>query len=126
MHVDCNIEERITRLTSHAVGNAMWRSSEGQTGISSRASNIFWLGLVVSPISVQSNDHSNACPQYIYALRGGELLIVNDYHTLERACITAEQEVVTKHFCYFGPVPGSFYQQIRDENWGLFYRGLQN
>lgn len=42
---------------------------------------------------------------------------MNDYQSLKKAGITPEQEIVTKHFCYFGPVPESLYQQIKDEDW---------
>ncbi|KAF2724743.1 kinase-like protein [Polychaeton citri CBS 116435] len=98
--IACKLKEGETRLTPHAVGNAMWRSPEGQTGISNRASDIYSLGLV-----------------YIYILGGGELLILNDYQNLVKAGITPEEEVVTKHFCYFGPVPESLYQHIKDQKW---------
>ena len=51
--IACKLMEGETRLTPHAVGNAMWRSPEGQTGISAMASDIYSLGLVVSPIERQ-------------------------------------------------------------------------
>jgi hypothetical protein len=70
-----------------------------------------------SYICIKSNHPSNSCPQYIYALGGGELLILNDYQNLVKTGITPEQEVVTKHFCYFGPVPESLYEQIKDDKW---------
>ncbi|SMR50503.1 unnamed protein product [Zymoseptoria tritici ST99CH_1A5] len=98
--IACKLKEGETRLTPHAVGNAMWRSPEAQTGISTRASDVYSLGLV-----------------YIYTLGAGELLVLRNYQDLVKAGITPEQEIITKHFCYFGPVPESLYQQIRDENW---------
>lgn len=39
-----------------------------------------------------------------------------------KAGITAEQEIVTKQFCYFGPVPESFYQQTKDGGWRHAFR----
>lgn len=39
-----------------------------------------------------------------------------------KAGITAEQEIVTKYFCYFGPVPESFYQRTEDEEWRHAFR----
>jgi len=43
------------RETPHAIGNAMWRSSEGQTGRGvTRASDIFSFGLVVSAFHTKS------------------------------------------------------------------------
>ncbi|WPG97887.1 Hypothetical protein R9X50_00066900 [Acrodontium crateriforme] len=94
------VREGETSVTPYAIGNAMWRSPEGQTGILTRASDIYSLGLV-----------------YIYILGGGELLMLNDYQTLVKAGISPEQEVITKHFCYFGPVPEELYRQIKDEKW---------
>ncbi|CZS96161.1 uncharacterized protein RAG0_05596 [Rhynchosporium agropyri] len=98
--ITCKLQEGESRLTPDAMGNAMWRSPEGQTGMTTRASDIYSLGLV-----------------YIYILGGGDLLILNDYQKLVKAGISPEQEVVTRHFCYFGPVPESLYQQIKDEKW---------
>lgn len=43
--------------------------------------------------------------------------MLNDYQALARAGITPEQEIISKHFCYFGPVPKGLYRQIKDENW---------
>jgi serine/threonine protein kinase len=48
----CELKEREIRLGSHAVGNVMWRSPEAHTGMSSRESDIYSLGLVVSPASI--------------------------------------------------------------------------
>lgn len=42
---------------------------------------------------------------------------MNDYQSLIKSGITPEQEILTKHFCYFGPVPEALYQQIQDEDW---------
>lgn len=42
---------------------------------------------------------------------------MNNYQDLAKAGITPEQEILTKHFCYFGPVLESLYQQIKDEKW---------
>ena len=70
-----------------------------------------------SYIRAKTNHPSNYCPQYVYALGGGELITLSHYQNLIKAGITPEQEIVTKHFCYFGPIPESFYQQIEDEKW---------
>lgn len=51
--IACKLKEGETRLTPYAVGNTMWRSPEGQTGRSTRASDIYSLGLMVSPRYVQ-------------------------------------------------------------------------
>jgi serine/threonine protein kinase len=43
------------RETPHAIGNAMWRSPEGQTGRGvTKASDIFSFGLVVSAFHTKS------------------------------------------------------------------------
>lgn len=45
------------RQTPHAIGNAMWRSPEGQTGRGvTKASDIFSFGLVVSQLFSESTD----------------------------------------------------------------------
>ncbi|CZT15729.1 uncharacterized protein RCC_01563 [Ramularia collo-cygni] len=68
--IACKLREGEVHLTPHAIGNAMWRSPEGQTGLLTRASDIYSLGLV-----------------YIYTLGGGELLLLNDYQSLLKAGI---------------------------------------
>ncbi|KAH6723144.1 kinase-like domain-containing protein [Leptodontidium sp. MPI-SDFR-AT-0119] len=89
------------RETPHAIGNAMWRSPEGQTGKGvTKASDIFSFGLVC-----------------IYTLSGGEFLLLNDYKELVKQGISAEQEILTRHFIYFGPVPEGLYKQVNDKNW---------
>ncbi|KAF1849203.1 kinase-like protein [Cucurbitaria berberidis CBS 394.84] len=104
--IACQLKDNEARHTEHALGNAMWRSPEAQTGICTKASDIYSLGLV-----------------YIYILGGGDLLVLHDYQELLKAGIPPEQEVITKHFCYFGPVPESLYEQIKDENWRTALRG---
>ena len=54
--ISCKLSEGETRITLHAVGNAMWRSPEGQTGISTKASDIYSLGLVVSYVQLTDDD----------------------------------------------------------------------
>ncbi|PSN59785.1 kinase-like protein [Corynespora cassiicola Philippines] len=73
------------RNTPYAIGNAMWRSPEGQTGRGmTKASDIFSFGLVC-----------------IYALGGGELLLIDNYQELVKEGILPEQEILTRHFSYF-------------------------
>jgi hypothetical protein len=50
------------------------------------------------------------------------LLVIEDWKELIQAGFPPEQEIVTKHFCYFGPVPESLYKQIRDETWRQAFR----
>lgn len=59
--IACKLMEGETRHTPHAVGNAMWRSPEGQTGISTMASDIYSLGLVVS-VSERQRTDTNLTP----------------------------------------------------------------
>ncbi|KAH9840408.1 kinase-like protein [Teratosphaeria destructans] len=96
--VACKPNEGESRLTRHAIGNAMWRSPEAQTGVTGRASDVYSLGLV-----------------FCYILGAGELFLLDNYQDLLKAGITAEQEVLTRHFAYFGPVPESLYTRIPDE-----------
>lgn len=45
------------------------------------------------------------------------MLLLDNYQDLLKAGITPEQEVLTRHFAYFGPVPESLYTHIPDEAW---------
>jgi serine/threonine protein kinase len=105
--------------TRHAIGNAIWRSPEGQTAVGvTKASDIYSFGLVVStfyrlskgPLLTRSG--SQKC---IYAMGGGELLLLENYQDLVRLGITPEQEVLSRHFAYFGPVPDALYRRVDDE-----------
>ncbi|KAK5634965.1 hypothetical protein RRF57_010677 [Xylaria bambusicola] len=85
----------------HAIGNAMWRSPEGQTGRGvTKASDIYSFGLVC-----------------IYTFGGGELLLLNNYKELVKLGVTAEQEILLRHFMYFGPAPEGLLKQVDDEGW---------
>lgn len=58
--IACQLKPGESRLTRQAVGNAMWRSPEAQTGLSSRASDLYSLGLVVSPVYPQGRSLSDS------------------------------------------------------------------
>ncbi|XXH00674.1 hypothetical protein Hte_007024 [Hypoxylon texense] len=61
--------------TRFAIGNAIWRNPEGQTGRGvTRASDVFLFGLVC-----------------IYTLGAGELLLLNNYQELVQNCILPER-----------------------------------
>lgn len=49
-------------------------------------------------------------------------MILNDYQDVVKAGVTPEQEVLTKHFCYFGPVPENLYLAVKDEKWSAALR----
>ncbi|EEY23048.1 conserved hypothetical protein [Verticillium alfalfae VaMs.102] len=88
------------RRTPFAMGNVMWRSPEGQTGRGvTKASDLFSFGLVC-----------------IYALGGGELLLLNDYQELVKSGIKPEQEILIRHFSYFGPVSEGLLKQVNSED----------
>jgi serine/threonine protein kinase len=71
---------RESRQTPYTIGNAMWRSLEGQTGRGvTRASDIFSFGLVVGEPCINSKIHTNLRVQCIYALGGAEFLLIKDY-----------------------------------------------
>ncbi|KAK1672242.1 kinase-like domain-containing protein [Colletotrichum godetiae] len=91
---------QLSRRTRSAIGNVMWRSPEGQTGITSKASDVFSFGLVC-----------------IYVFGGGKLLLIDDYEELTRDGITAEQDIITRHFSYFGPAPEELFEQASNEKW---------
>jgi hypothetical protein len=60
---------------------------------------------------------SKHCSQCIYALGGGDLLLLNNYQELAQRGITPEQEIVTRHFCYFGLPTEGLFKQIDNEDW---------
>lgn len=57
---------------------------------------------------------------------GGEFLLLNDYHKLVARGITPEQEILTRHFSYFGPMPRALLQHINDEDWSDALRGTSD
>ncbi|KAF2993250.1 hypothetical protein E8E13_000680 [Curvularia kusanoi] len=79
----------------------MWRSPEAQTGRGmSKASDIYSLGLV-----------------FIFTFGGGEMLLLHDYKEMIAHGITAEQEILTRHFAYFGLANDRLLKQVGDEEW---------
>ncbi|KAF2702783.1 kinase-like protein [Pleomassaria siparia CBS 279.74] len=95
------LEDGKSRQTPHAVENAMWRSPEGQTGRSvTKASDIFSFILVC-----------------IYALGGGGFLLLDDHHELANRGIAPEQEILVRHFSYFGPAPEGLFKPVNSEDW---------
>ncbi|EMF16201.1 kinase-like protein [Sphaerulina musiva SO2202] len=107
IYADIKPDNVLVDWTCDSEGNKVVtnRSPESHTGMSNRASDIYSLGLV-----------------FLYALGGRGLLILKDYQDLVKAGISAEQAVVVKHFCYFGPVPESLYEQIKDKDWRSAFR----
>lgn len=95
----------------------MWQSPEGQTrrGVT-KASDIFSFGLVVSRPCLNVSAYVNLYLQYIYALGGGEFLLINDYQELVKSSITPEQEILIQHFSYFGPISNSLLKQVNNDN----------
>ncbi|KAK4098483.1 hypothetical protein N658DRAFT_517964 [Parathielavia hyrcaniae] len=82
-----------------APGNFMWRSPEGQTGSGmTKASDIFSYGLVC-----------------IYALGDGDLLLLEEEKTfaeLAAAGIAPHEEILVRHFTYFGPANEGRLKQV--------------
>ncbi|KAI1426220.1 kinase-like domain-containing protein [Xylaria sp. FL1777] len=104
--IACKLEDGHVFQTSHAIGNAMWRSPEGQTGTGvTKASDMFSFGLVC-----------------IFTLGGGPFLLIENYEELVKHNIMPEQEILTRHFAMFGPVPEGLLKQVTNENWR---RGLE-
>ncbi|KAK3364123.1 kinase-like domain-containing protein [Lasiosphaeria hispida] len=94
--------------TPYAIGNVMWQSPEGQTGRGmTKASDMFLFGLMC-----------------IYVLGGGEFLLLNDYQELVKNGISPEQEILIRHFSYFGPVTEGLLQQVNSEDWCNALKGV--
>ena len=98
----------------------MWRSPEGQTGRGvTKASDIFSFGLVVGEPCLDSIiDAIFSCTVHICSWGGGEFLLINDYQELVKSGIRAEQEILIRHFSYFGPVSDGLLKQVNNEDWG--------
>lgn len=112
------LEDGAPRQTPYAIGNVMWRSPEGQTGRGvTKASDMFSYGLVVREPCSSLRMYAKRCLQCIYALGGGDFLLLNDYQELAKIGIRPEQEILTRHFSYFGSVPQGLLQQVHSEDW---------
>ncbi|CAK7275440.1 hypothetical protein SEPCBS119000_006695, partial [Sporothrix epigloea] len=87
--------------TPFPIGNVIWRSPEGQTGRGvTMASDMYSYGLL-----------------FIYTFGGAGLLVLHDIQALAKTGISPEQEIVTRHFCYFGPVvPEGLLKQVDNED----------
>lgn len=48
---------------------------------------------------------------------------MNDYQELAKRGITPEQEILIRHFSYFGPAPEGLFKQINDDDWSNALRG---
>ncbi|KAI0406392.1 kinase-like protein [Xylaria palmicola] len=108
--IACKLRDDQALRTPYAIGNAMWRSPEGQTGIGvTKASDVYSFGLVC-----------------IYTLGGGLFLLLNNYQELLKHNITPEQAILTQHFAYFGPVPEGLLRQVDNENWCRALKATSN
>lgn len=48
---------------------------------------------------------------------GGDFLLLKDFQKLVECGIPPEQEIVTRHFCYFGPLMDALLEHIGDKTW---------
>lgn len=94
----------------------MWRSLEGQTGSGiTKASDMFSYGLVVSRQYSILRVYTELGLQCIYALGGGDLLLLEDKKVLAELAelgITPRDHILTRHFSYFGPVDEGLLKQV--------------
>jgi hypothetical protein len=51
------------------------------------------------------------------------MLLLDDYQELVKLGITPEQEILTRHFTYFGPVHDGLFKQVNDEDWVKALKG---
>lgn len=61
--------------------------------------------------------HANSALQCIFALGAGKLLLLHDYRALIENGVIPEQEIMHRHFLYFGPLPEGLLKQVKDETW---------
>ena len=106
--------------TAHPVGNFMWRSPEGQTASGvTKASDVFSYGLVVRQIQpawiITPAELSCVSRQCIYALGGGDLLLLEDERVLAElaaAGIAPHEDILVRHFTYFGLANEGLLEQV--------------
>ncbi len=80
-----------------------------------KASDIFSYGLVVSGSSSISRIHAELCLQCIYTLGGRDLLLLEDKKVIAELAehgIKPYEEILTRHFTYFGPVNEVLLKQV--------------
>lgn len=41
---------------------------------------------------------------------------------LKENCMLPEQEIVVRHFMYFGPLPDGLLKHVNDEKWTMLFR----
>jgi hypothetical protein len=68
-------------------------------------------------------NHADCYLKCIHALGGGDFLLLDDYQELVNRGITPEQEILTRHFCYFGPVPDAILKVAGDGDWSAALEG---
>lgn len=51
------------------------------------------------------------------------MLLINNYQELVKHGISPEQEILTRHFSYFGPVSDGLLKQVNNEKWCVALRG---
>lgn len=83
----------------------MLRSPEGQTGRGVTKASDISFGLEVSEPCLNSRVHAKLCVQCLYALGGGEFLLIKGYQELVKSGISGRnKEILIRHFSYFRPV----------------------
>ena len=57
--------------------------------------------------------------QCIYTFGGGDFLVLSDesFEAIKEANVRPEQEIVTRHFVYFGPATEGLLRRVNDEVW---------
>jgi hypothetical protein len=68
-------------------------------------------------------NHADCYLKCIHALGGSDFLLLNDYQELLNRGITPEQEILTRHFCYFGPVPDALLKVEGNGDWSAALEG---
>jgi hypothetical protein len=68
-------------------------------------------------------NHADCYLKCIHALGGGDFLLLNDYQELVNRGVTPEQEILTRYFCYFGPVPDAILKVAGDWDWSAALEG---
>ncbi|KAI0451374.1 kinase-like domain-containing protein [Xylaria acuta] len=110
--IDFRLEDGLLLRTRHVIGDIIsWgEAQKGQTGARrvEGISDIYSFGPVVTNVRLM---------RCVYALGGGDFLILDDYPELVKRGIRPEQVVLCRHFAYLGLLPDTLLGRVDCEVW---------
>nr|POE98624.1 serine/threonine-protein kinase [Quercus suber] len=62
--------------------------------------------------------------EVLYTFGAAGYLLLNNYKDLVAQGFTAEQELITRHFCYFGPMSQNLVKHVDSDDWRTVFEGI--